>query len=641
MNEVRPVSLHRGTADVRQFVRLGLTAFVEAHAGAGEERIAGGEWPEVARRMSQNILQLEGALGVLANDFALDVAELFVTALCGEVEADHDLAMRIARLQGEDAPAHPQLHLIEAMSWTLFGRRLAPLAVLAHRLTAAGILAVGKVPSPTPFTTLSMPPQLWSILTGGSANWTGARPLEGDDADLLPSETQAVLPGLALQLETGAISRLVLRGGPDIAFTAAAEVADRIGMLPVSCKSEAWDADKALHAACRYGRWLPVIRLRLGPGERHRPAFSPITHPAVYILGRDGGVAGKRLAELRIDPPDRETRTALWRQWSGSREVAGDLGRHAALDGPTIQTIGQMALLTAERFGKAAGLNHLVAARRGLVAENLLRLAQPVTREVKRDAIVLPPAIRGRFDDLIARCKEREAAWDGLGPALSGDRNLGVHALFIGPSGTGKTLAVSHLATCLGAPLYRLDLSTVLNKYIGETEKNLSAALDQACDLDVILMMDEADALFGRRTDGDGEGERFGNMLTNFLLTRIETHPGIVVLTSNSRARFDPAFTRRLHAVIEFPEPGFEERLAIWQSHLGARSPGHDAVRLLASQCDLAGGFVRTAVLAAAARVPMPEDGGHIPTAELARAAVSEYEKLGRTVPAGLADMAG
>lgn len=641
MNEARPFSVQPRTADVRQFVRLGVSTFADAYAGDDQEQIVLGEWPALARRMAENMMELDDALGALADDFALDVAELFTVALCGEVEADHDLALRVARLQGEGAPGHPQLHLIEALSWCLFGRRLSPLAMLAHRLTAAGVLTVGKASGPAPFSTLSMPPQLWSILKGGSASWDGVRPLEAGDAELLPRDAMAVLPRLAGQLETGALSGLVLRGGPDIALTAATEIADQIGLLPVLCENEVWNTDKALHAACRYGRWLPVVRLRLGPGERHRPAFSPIKQPAVYVLGRDGGVAGKRLAELRIEPPGRETRSALWQQWSGPCEVAGELGRYAALDGPTIQTICQSAQLTAERAGETTRLSHLVAARRAIVAESLLRLAQPVSREVTRNAIVLPPAISGRFDDLIVRCKEREAAWDGLGPALAGDRNPGVHALFVGPSGTGKTLAVSHLATCLGAPLYRLDLSTVLNKYIGETEKNLSAALDQACDLDVILMMDEADALFGRRTDGDGEGERFGNMLTNFLLTRIETHPGIVVLTSNSRARFDPAFTRRLHAVIEFPEPGFEERLAIWQSHLGERSPGPDAVRLLASQCDLAGGFVRTAVLAAAAQVPLPEGGGRIPAAKLARAAVSEYEKLGRTVPAGLADMAG
>jgi SpoVK/Ycf46/Vps4 family AAA+-type ATPase len=242
------------------------------------------------------------------------------------------------------------------------------------------------------------------------------------------------------------------------------------------------------------------------------------------------------------------------------------------------------------------------------------------------------------YIQLLARCRRREVLWEGLGATLSGARNAGVRALFSGDSGTGKTLAAAHLATELGAPLYRLDLAAVMNKYIGETEKNLGLLLDEAAANDVILLMDEADALFGQRSDGDGNGERFANMLTNFLLTRIEAHPGIVLLTSNSRNRIDPAFTRRLDAVLEFPLPGFDERLAIWRSHLGSRSPGDDLAGLLASYCELPGGFVRNAVLNAAAREPGGTDRPLSATG-LVAALREEYRKLGRAMPANLAQV--
>jgi SpoVK/Ycf46/Vps4 family AAA+-type ATPase len=176
-----------------------------------------------------------------------------------------------------------------------------------------------------------------------------------------------------------------------------------------------------------------------------------------------------------------------------------------------------------------------------------------------------------------------------------------------------------------------------MNKYIGETEKNLSAALDEAESLDVALLLDEADALFGRRGDGDGEGERYANMVTNFLLTRLERHRGITVLTTNARNRMDPAFTRRFDFVFDFPLPGPEERLAIWKAHLGERAPDEESCRILAAECELPGGFVRTAALNAAAAVP---GGGPIPLPALAEAAVEEYRKLGRTVPAMLARIA-
>ncbi|MBL8072608.1 MAG: ATP-binding protein, partial [Nitrospira sp.] len=138
-------------------------------------------------------------------------------------------------------------------------------------------------------------------------------------------------------------------------------------------------------------------------------------------------------------------------------------------------------------------------------------------------------------------------------------------------------------ARACGAPLYRVDIGALMNKYIGETEKNLAALLDHAAGTDAMLLFDEADALFGRRSDGGDTGERFANLLTNYLLTRIESHPGLVVLTSNHRARIDAAFTRRLDAIVEFPLPGPEERLALWLALLGERAPARSDLQHLAS----------------------------------------------------------
>ena len=139
-----------------------------------------------------------------------------------------------------------------------------------------------------------------------------------------------------------------------------------------------------------------------------------------------------------------------------------------------------------------------------------------------------------------------------------------MRALLVGPSGTGKTLAAGWLATRLGLPLYRVDLASVTSKYIGETEKNLAQLFARAEHAEGVLLFDEADSLFGKRTDVKEANDRFANAQTNYLLQRIESFDGIAILTSNSRARFDSAFTRRLDAVIEFPPPGPEERRALW-----------------------------------------------------------------------------
>ena len=157
----------------------------------------------------------------------------------------------------------------------------------------------------------------------------------------------------------------------------------------------------------------------------------------------------------------------------------------------------------------------------------------------------------------------------GLGVSATTRYRPGVRALFTGPSGTGKTLAAGWIATRLGLPLYRVDLASVTSKYIGETEKNLAQLLARAEQAEVILFFDEADSLFGKRTDITDSNDRFANAQTNYLLQRIENYDGIVLLTSNSQARFDTAFARRIDFVIEFSQPAPEERRAIWLSHLG------------------------------------------------------------------------
>jgi SpoVK/Ycf46/Vps4 family AAA+-type ATPase len=139
--------------------------------------------------------------------------------------------------------------------------------------------------------------------------------------------------------------------------------------------------------------------------------------------------------------------------------------------------------------------------------------------------------------------------------------------------------------------------------------------------------------MFGARTDATEAGERYANMLTNFLLTRLEHHPGVVILTSNSRTRIDPAFLRRLDAIIEFPLPGPAERVELWNKHLGARSPGEEACCYLGSHCDLPGGAIRNAVLHAAS---LATPGAKLSFPSLVGALGREYRKLGRTLPASL-----
>lgn len=170
------------------------------------------------------------------------------------------------------------------------------------------------------------------------------------------------------------------------------------------------------------------------------------------------------------------------------------------------------------------------------------------------------------------------------------------------------------------------------SKYIGETEKNLAQLFARAEHAEVVLLFDEADALFGKRTDVKESNDRFANAQTNYLLQRIESFEGIAVLTSNSRSRFDSAFTRRLDVIAEFPAPGPVERRALWLAHLGPNALADGLLNRLAAGCELPGGHVRNIVLAAAAHAR----GHPIAEADLLAALVAEYAKLGKPAPASL-----
>jgi SpoVK/Ycf46/Vps4 family AAA+-type ATPase len=177
-----------------------------------------------------------------------------------------------------------------------------------------------------------------------------------------------------------------------------------------------------------------------------------------------------------------------------------------------------------------------------------------------------------------------------------------------------------------------VDLSAISSKYIGETEKNLSQLLSRAEENEIVLLFDEADSLFGKRTEVREAHDRFANAQTNFLLQRLDNYDGIVLLTSNSRARFDSAFARRLDIILEFPFPGPEERRALWLAHLGeAHTLTSAEINQISVAADLSGGQIRNAVLAAA--IHASSHGGAIGLTDITAGLLVEYRKLGRQLP--------
>lgn len=588
-------------------------------------------WDETCVLLARMAPRLPGPVGELLRDYRLQLHDWFLLALAGENEDSHRLNLALALLQAPEGAARPGLHLCNALCSTLFDSGPTPMQLATHPLVTDGILRI-EGDGPLPLRALAMEPRLWSLLRGDEAPWPGCSRPANVHPDLVPSALRARIPRLASLLQGGEARVVAFRSTPQAGRVAAAMLAVELGMRLLVVPDALWRDQPAIAPACRYGGWLPLIAPELAPGDRFHPGpCSGYPGPLALALGSEGAIDADGVVEIEIPPMPLAERRALWRRALGT-EPPATLAESALLDGPAIQSLSERAVLEAGRLGEPVGESHLVRARIQLGADRLRQLAHPVARRVSAGALVLPDPLQRRFDDLAQRCARRERLWDGLGITLSPASGTGVRALFVGESGTGKTLAASRLATCLGAPLYRVDLAAVLNKYVGETEKNLGLLLDAAAACDALLLLDEADALFGRRTDGGETGERFANMLTNFLLTRIEAHPGIVILTSNSRSRMDPAFNRRLDAILELPLPGVDERRRLWRSHLGDRSPGDAACGLLASYCDLAGGYLRNAVLAAAARSEEPPQAA-LPMALLIDGLREEYRKLGRTVP--------
>ena len=211
--------------------------------------------------------------------------------------------------------------------------------------------------------------------------------------------------------------------------------------------------------------------------------------------------------------------------------------------------------------------------------------------------------------------------------------------MFTGPSGTGKTLAARLLSSALQKDLYRVDLSAVVNKYIGETEKNLNQVFARAEELDVILLLDEGDALLSGRTSVHNANDRYANLETNYLLQRLETYEGILIVTTNAGDRIDGAFQRRMDVVVDFRPPGAAERHAIWQMHL-PESHAIDSALLaeVAGRCALTGGQIRNAALHAS--LLAIEDGGIVTSSKIESAVQREYRKAGAVCPLRSASVA-
>ncbi|WP_198655022.1 AAA family ATPase [Streptomyces geranii] len=411
------------------------------------------------------------------------------------------------------------------------------------------------------------------------------------------------------------------------------------------------DREARLQGAVMY--WEDIDALL---GEQARPRLSLLlsalaAHPAPAFLAGNtawepsdppGGITFVR---LEFPAPGYDERLRLWESaldvLDGTDRPTLDL---AAVSGKFRLSGGQIrdAAATARNLAHARApgaplitQDDLYTACRLQSNRKLAELAQRITPHYGWDDIVLPADRMEQLREVADQVRYRALVYESWGFERKLANGRGLAVLFAGPSGTGKTMAADVLAHELGLDLYKIDLSTVVSKYIGETEKNLSRIFAEAATSNAVLFFDEADALFGKRSQVRDAHDKYANLETSYLLQRMEQHEGVVVLATNLRKNLDDAFIRRLHVTIDFPVPGVEDRRRIWEQVWPKEAPLDGSIDpdLLARQIDLPGGNIRNIALAGAFLAAA--DGGMVTMGHLLRATRREYQKMGKILTTG------
>jgi len=351
-------------------------------------------------------------------------------------------------------------------------------------------------------------------------------------------------------------------------------------------------------------------------------------------------VLGEALLELEIPPAGAAERVELWREALGTETAAG----HPELldDLAAKFRFGPGSIRAALRLVEWDDPREDGVARPGLLADRVHRacraestptldaFAQKLAPRYGWEDLVLPPDVLDQLREIRNCVRHRSRVHGEWGFESKFSLGKGLHVLFSGPSGTGKTMATEVLARDLGLDVYKIDLSSVVSKYIGETEKNLARIFQEAGSASCILLFDEADALFGKRSEVKDSHDRYANIEIDFLLQRMEEYEGAVLLTTNMAKNLDPAFTRRIQFTVEFPVPDERHRELLWSRVFPAATPLSDDVDrgFLARRFKLSGANIKNIALNSAFLAAA--NGGAVDMAHVVTALRREYRKLGK-----------
>jgi hypothetical protein len=586
-------------------------------------------------------------LRALREAVALDERALELLFCIGLTEEDGRFGLLFEALQATPGVHRPTMGLLNA--WWREPTDAGEVRAALRRLRDLGLSRVVNPEAPRVEWALEPFGPLWDALRGEAhaepAPWLRHTPMSAlgpVDELVIPSDVRQTIARLPSLLSSGEVTALVVRGphhgGRRTLAGAVARTLGR-GMLEVTeLGAEAEERARAAGTLATLLHAMPVVVIDPGPGETVTlPPVKWADGPIAVVLGSHGGVTGasvERGISVTLPIPDPPARRAHW--LAAGKLADADREAVAARFRMTSGNIRRTAKL-AQSYAALAGrdaptVDDVQEASRALNRQALDTLAMRLATAGDWSHLAVGNETQRELWDLERRCRYREKLHAMVGPALQSQLRPGVRSLFQGPSGTGKTLAARLLASVLKMDVYRVDLASVVNKYIGETEKNLGRIFALAEELDVILLLDEGDALLARRTSVQTSNDRYANLETNYLLQRIESFEGILLLTTNAADHIDSAFQRRMDVVVDFRAPEAAERWIIWQLHLPVEHEvDMQLVREIAARCQLTGGQIRNAVLHAA--MLALDEQKRLRSEHLEAAVQREYRKAGAVYP--------
>jgi hypothetical protein len=578
----------------------------------------------------------------LAATFSLAPFDEDVVLLALAPRIDADFALLFEQVQGRGAPIAPTSQLALTLFAGEGGARLGH----ARFVASAPLRRFALIDSIEP--TLGAPPPLGInervagyLLGEDMADQRIARLLFDPMTGRCPERHLPAVEHLAKRIGERPPAAAVFTGARRSGRrAAAAELARRfgLGLAELSPRLLPQDADARqallplLSREAALGGFAVLLdadpTVPPGDGDRRRLAREAAEEipgrvdALVILLGEDGFLASPGIPRARLDPIEAADRRALWHEALPDGAIAAvdlDLAAENFKLGPG--EIEAIARDLGDGDGKALWRACREASRAGLEEH-----AERVTPRLGWEDIILPASIVDDLKAIAAQVRRRTEVYGRGGFGRKMTRGRGVTALFAGPSGVGKSMAAEVIAHELDLDLYRIDLSNVVSKYIGETEKNLKRVFDAAEAGGAVLFFDEADALFGKRSEVKDAHDRYANIEVSYLLQRMESYSGLAVLATNMKGHLDAAFLRRLRFVIDIPFPDARQRRAIWAQAFPSETPTEGIDLDALARIEIAGGNI--VVIAINAAFLAAEGGRPVGMIHIARAARAEMRKL-------------